>query len=242
MIPCGHAAAGLTISHKGPKESRRRDMRIGVIQASSQKSKNEALYRCTCRAVENNGRQDTVVNFGVFPDQDASFSYIETALNISLLLSSGAVDFIVTGCSSGQGMMLACNSLPEVLCGFVQTPQDAYLFGRINGGNAASLPLGLNYGWLGEINLQCTLDKLFDGAFGCGYPPEEAERKRRDTEALKRINAVTKRALTETLAQYDQNLVHKALRWESVQEYVRQYGIHPVKGNRTVTRIPAGQE
>ena len=123
MIPCGHAAARLTISHKGPKESRRRDMRIGVIQASSQKSKNEALYRCTCRAVENNGRQDTVVNFGVFPDQDASFSYIETALNISLLLSSGAVDFIVTGCSSGQGMMLACNSLPGVLCGFVQTPQ-----------------------------------------------------------------------------------------------------------------------
>ena len=242
MIPCGHAAARLTISHKGPKEIWRRDMRIGVIQASSQKSKNEALYRCTCRAVENNGRQDTVVNFGVFPDQDASFSYIETALNISLLLSSGAVDFIVTGCSSGQGMMLACNSLPGVLCGFVQTPQDAYLFGRINGGNAASLPLGLNYGWLGEINLQCTLDKLFDGAFGCGYPPEEAERKRRDTEALKRINAVTKRALTETLAQYDQNLVQKALRWESVQEYVRQYGIHPVEENRTVTRIPAGQE
>ena len=217
-------------------------MRIGVIQASSQKSKNEALYRCTCRAVENNGRQDTVVNFGIFPDQDASFSYIETALNISLLLSSGAVDFIVTGCSSGQGMMLACNSLPGVLCGFVQTPQDAYLFGRINGGNAASLPLGLNYGWLGEINLQCTLDKLFDGAFGCGYPPEEAERKRHDTEALKRVNAITKKTLTETLAQYDQNLVQKALRWESVQEYVRQYGIHPVEENRTVTRIPAGQE
>ena len=217
-------------------------MRIGVIQASSQKSKNEALYRCTCRAVENNGRQDTVVNFGVFPDQNASFSYIETALNISLLLSSGAVDFIVTGCSSGQGMMLACNSLPGVLCGFVQTPQDAYLFGRINGGNAASLPLGLNYGWLGEINLQCTLDKLFDGAFGCGYPPEEAERKRHDTEALKKVNAITKRTLTETLAQYDQGLVQKALRWESVQEYVRQYGIHPVEGNRTVSRIPGRQE
>ena len=116
------------------------------------------------------------------------------------------------------------------------------LFGRINGGNAASLPLGLNYGWLGEINLQCTLDKLFDGAFGCGYPPEEAERKRHDTEALKKVNAITKRTLTETLAQYDQNLVQKAVRWESVQEYVRQYGIHPVEENRTVSRIPGGQE
>ncbi len=199
-------------------------MRIGVIQASSQKSKNEALYRCTCRAVENNGRQDTVVNFGVFPDQDASFSYIETALNISLLLSSGAVDFIVTGCSSGQGMMLACNSLPGVLCGFVQTPQDAYLFGRINGGNAVSLPLGLNYGWLGDINLQCVLDKLFDGAFGCGYPPEEAERKRRDTEALKTINAITKRSLLETWTRYDQVLLRKALCWEKVRDYALQFG------------------
>ena len=199
-------------------------MKIGVIQASSQKDKNEALYRCTCRAVANNGRDDTVINFGILPDEKASFSYIETALNISLLLSSGAVDFIVTGCSSGQGIMLACNSLPGVMCGFVQTPQDAYLFGRINGGNAVSLPLGLNYGWLGDINLQCVLDKLFDGAFGCGYPPEEAERKRHDTEALKRINGITKRTLTETWNRIDPVLVRKALCWEKVRDYALQFG------------------
>ncbi len=201
-------------------------MRIGVIQASSQKDKNEALYCCTCQAVKNNGRADPVINFGTFPDEKASFSYIEAAVNISLLLSSGAVDFIVTGCSSGQGMMLACNSLPGVLCGFVQTPQDAYLFGRINGGNAVSLPLGLNYGWLGEISLQCVLDKLFDGAFGCGYPPEEAERKRRDAEALKKISTITKRTLTETLNQYDRALVRKALCWKKVRDCVLQFGIH----------------
>ena len=124
-------------------------MRIGVIQASSQRDRNETLYRCVCEAVKRNGRDDAVVNYGVFPGEDADFSYVETALDISLLLSSGAADFVVTGCSSGQGMMLACNSLPGVLCGFVQTPQDAFLFGRINGGNAVSLPLGLNFGWLG---------------------------------------------------------------------------------------------
>lgn len=45
-------------------------------------------------------------------------SYIETALCISLLLESKCADFIVTGCSSGQGMTLACNSLPGVLCGY----------------------------------------------------------------------------------------------------------------------------
>ena len=29
----------------------------------------------------------------------------------------------------------------------LSAPSDAYLFGRINGGNAASVPLGLNFGW-----------------------------------------------------------------------------------------------
>ncbi len=202
-------------------------MRIGVIQASSQCEKNDALYRCTCQAAEKNGQQNTVINYGVSIHDSESYSFIETAFCISLLLSSGTVDFIVTGCSSGQGMMLACNSLPGVLCGYVQNPQDAFLFGRINGGNAASFPLGLNYGWLGEINLQCTLDKLFDGDFGCGYPPEEAARKHRDTEALKRINNITKRTLPETISRYDTALIRKALSWKAVRDDIFANGKCP---------------
>ena len=200
-------------------------MKIGVIQATSQQDKNETLYKCTIAALrKNNGQGAKVINFGVYKDSDASFSYIETALNISLLLSSGAVDFIVTGCSSGQGMMLACNSLPSVICGYVQNPQDAFLFGRINDGNAVSLPLGLNYGWLGEINLQCTLDKLFEGDFGCGYPPEEAERKKEDTALMKQLNAQTKRSMAEIFSSIDRSLLKKALQWDAVRQYILQYG------------------
>lgn len=199
-------------------------MKIVVIQASSQSDKNKTLYRCTCDAIKKNSRKDDVVNFGTFPGEKRTFSYIETALNISLLLASGAADFVVTGCSSGQGMMLACNSLPAVLCGFIQTPQDAYLFGRINDGNAVSLPLGLNYGWLGEINLQCTLDKLFEGEFGIGYPPEAAERKRRDTAILKQINSIAKRSMTEVYSRLDEKLVHRAMQWDAVKKFIVQYG------------------
>ena len=141
-----------------------------------------------------------------------------------LLLASGTVDFIVTGCSSGQGMMLACNSLPAVLCGYTPTPQDAFLFGRINGGNAASLPLGLNFGWLGEINLQCTLDKLLEGDFGCGFPPEEAARKKHDTEMLKELNLLTKKTLPEVIGRYNKELVRKALQWESVRDDILKNG------------------
>ena len=82
-------------------------------------------------------------------------------------------------------MMLACNSLPNVICGYAENPQDAFLFGRINDGNAVSIPLGLNFGWAGGINLQCAIEKLFAGAFGIGYPPEDAERKIQDTLLLK---------------------------------------------------------
>ena len=199
-------------------------MRIGVIQASSQSARNELLYRCTCEAVRKNGRSDTVVNYGAYHDEKETYSYIETAIDICLLLSSGAVDFIVTGCSSGQGMMLACNSLPSVICGYIPTPQDAFLFGRINGGNAASLPLGLGFGWAGEINMQCTLDKLFEGEFGCGYPPGDAERKRRDTEYLRRINLSTKRTLVEAVADYDEEPVRNALRRQSVREDILKNG------------------
>mgnify|MGYP000987727413 CR=1 FL=1 len=116
-----------------------------------------------------------MLNFGIFEEENEQYSYVEIAILISFLIESGAVDFVVTGCSSGQGMMLACNSLPGLLCGYIETPQDAFLFGRINGGNVASLPLGLNFGWQGELNLQYTLDKLFDGEFGMGYPENEAE-------------------------------------------------------------------
>lgn len=119
-----------------------------------------------------------MLNFGIFEEENEQYSYVEIAILISFLMESGAVDFVVTGCSSGQGMMLACNSLPDLLCGYIENPQDAFLFGRINGGNVASLPLDLNFGWQGELNLQYTLDKLFDGEFGMGYPEHEAEIKK----------------------------------------------------------------
>ena len=47
-------------------------------------------------------------------------------------LESGAVDFVVTGCGTGQGAMLALNSFPGVLCGHITDPTDAYLFAQVN--------------------------------------------------------------------------------------------------------------
>lgn len=197
-------------------------MKIGIIQASSQIEKNGLIYDTAIDVVEQLGHE--VINFGCFEQEEEKYSYIEIALEVSLLLSSGAVDFMITGCSSGQGMMLACNSLPGVICGYVENPQDAFLFGRINDGNAVSLPLGLNFGWAGEINLKCTLEKLFDGAFGEGYPKKDADRKKKDTILLKKLNSMVKKNMISFLEELNQDLLEKMIQKENVITYILEHG------------------
>lgn len=113
----------------------------------------------------------------MFLDDEEKYSYIEISILIGMLIDENVVDFVVTGCSSGQGMMLACNSMPGVLCGYAPTPKDAYLFAQINNGNAISLPLGEQYTYIGEENLEMTLKALFSEPFGGGYPASEAQEK-----------------------------------------------------------------
>lgn len=197
-------------------------MKIAVIQASSQKDKNSLLYNSLLKFIKNKGHE--VINFGVFEDETMKYSYVEIAMLISILLESKAVDFVVTGCSSGQGMMLACNSLPSILCGYIENPSDAYLFGRINNGNAISIPLGLNFGWAAEINLKCILENLFDEPFGIGYPEKDSERKQKDTNLLKNINAITKRELKEIIPEIEVDFIKKVISRENVFKYVLKYG------------------
>ena len=182
-------------------------MRIGIIQASSQAGKNQML----CQAVQEYAVESEVVNYGCGADEKTQYSYIEISLLAGMLLAGKAVDFIVTGCSSGQGMMLACDSFPGVLCGYAPTPMDAYLFAQINHGNAISLPLGEEYTWAGADNLKQTIRKLFSEPFGQGYPPSEASRKRKDTLLLKQIRACSQKDTVEFLNSLDPRLLARIL-------------------------------
>ncbi|WP_368385138.1 RpiB/LacA/LacB family sugar-phosphate isomerase [Streptococcus anginosus] len=196
-------------------------MRVAVIQGTTRRNMNLLLFESVKKAVQSS---DEVLNFGIFEEENEQYSYVEIAILISFLMEIGAVDFVVTGCSSGQGMMLACNSLPDLLCGYIENPQDAFLFGRINGGNVASLPLDLNFGWQGELNLQYTLDKLFDGEFGMGYPEHEAEIKRLEASALKNLNRLTKRSWEELLDQIPKDNLNKLLQRKIVMNAIINKG------------------
>lgn len=192
-------------------------MRIGVIVPSTQSAKSELIVN----ALREAQPEAEVLNLGCFATDAEQYSYVEVALTITLLLHNKAVDFIITGCSSGQGMMLACNAMPGVLCGYVPTPQDAFLFGRINAGNAVSLPLGLGFGWAGELNLRYTLKALFDGPFGIGYPSEHAKRKIRDTLLLKQLKAQGQKGMVEFLKDIDKELLAKVCRNKNVQGLIK---------------------
>lgn len=180
-------------------------MKIGVVQATSQISKNRILFEYTKKYAKG----EEVINFGCFENEQ--YSYLDIAILIGILINRKIVDFVVTGCSSGQGMMLACNSMPNVLCGYAPSSKDAYLFAQINNGNVISLPLGEEYTYQGEKNLEETIQALFSEPFGGGYPKSEAQRKIRDANRLKEIKTLTQKSFDEVMAKLDPNLVKKLL-------------------------------
>jgi ribose 5-phosphate isomerase RpiB len=195
-------------------------MRIGIIQASSQASKNQLLFD----TVKKYAAGDEIINFGCSENEPERYTYVEISVLAGMLLASKAVDLIVTGCSSGQGMMLACNSFPGVLCGYAPTPMDAYLFVQINNGNAVSLPLGEEYTWAGYENFENTIAKLFSEPFGRGYPKSEAARKIKDTLLLKEIRIRSQRSAADLLNVLDRSFLEQILRKQDVIQYILQHG------------------
>lgn len=191
-------------------------MKIAVVQASSQVSKNEMLFKYT----KKYAKEAKVINFGCFENETDKFSYLDIAVLIGILINNKIVDFVVTGCSSGQGMMLACNSMPGVLCGYTPTPKDAYLFAQINNGNAISIPLGQEYTYTGEKNLEDTIKALFSKTFGGGYPASEAQRKIEDSIRLKEMKKKSQYDFSEFIKNIDSDTIEKINRKISVMNQI----------------------
>lgn len=196
-------------------------MKIGVIQASSQAEKNGLIFHTVSKYAPSGAE---VINFGCTIDEQDAYSYIDISILVGLLLAGKAVDFVVTGCSSGQGMMLACNSMPGVLCGYAPTPKDAFLFAQINNGNAVSLPLGEDYTWTGSENFDKTIEALFSEPFGQGYPKGEAERKLKDTERLKGIRKQSQVETISLMKKLDRSLLDNVLKKQDVIQYIMMHG------------------
>ena len=193
-------------------------MKIALITENSQAAKNAIIHDALTAVAEPLGHQ--VFNYGMYTAEDeASLSYIMNGLLAGILINSKAADFVVTGCGTGMGSMLACNAMPGVFCGLIIDPTDAFLFGQINDGNAISMPYAKGFGWAAELNLQDVYRKLFDGERGLGYPKERAEIMRKNRGILKDLKAATCNDMLTVLQSVDQDLLKAAIAGKHFKEY-----------------------
>lgn len=180
-------------------------MKIALINDNSQCSKNALIYKALKKVCDKYNYE--VINIGMKDENDKQITYVEEGLMAAILLNSRAVDFVVTGCGTGEGAMMALNSFPNVYCGLITDPTSAYLFSQINGGNAVSLAYAYNFGWGSEITLENIFNELFREPRGGGYPKERAESERNNREILKKVKNVTTRPLLDSLNDVDTELI-----------------------------------
>lgn len=189
-------------------------MRIALINENSQAGKNAAIVQALEKVAVPLGH--VVDNYGMYsPEDEAQLTYVQNGILAAILLNSGAADYVITGCGTGEGAMLALNSFPGVICGHVEDPVDAYTFAHVNDGNAVAIPFAKGYGWGGELNLEYIFEKLFGFGHGQGYPPERREPEMRNKKILDEVRAVTMRPLVDCLKELDQELVKGAVAGEN---------------------------
>lgn len=193
-------------------------MKIALINENSQASKNNIIYDALKEVADKKGYE--VINFGMYGDADEeSITYVQAGLLTAILLNSKVVDFVVTGCGTGEGAMLAANSFPNVICGHISDPSDAYMFSQINDGNAVAIPFAKGFGWGAELNLRYMFEKLFEEESGGGYPKERAIPEKANKKILDEVKKVTYVDFLDILKNIDRNLILGILNLPKFKEY-----------------------
>ncbi len=198
-------------------------MKIALMMENSQAAKN-AIVLEQLETVAH-ARQHSVHNVGMSDDKDHHLTYIHLGIMASILLNAKAVDFVVTGCGTGQGALMSLNIHPGVVCGYCIDPADAFLFAQINNGNALSLPFAKGFGWGAELNVRYIFEKAFDGERGQGYPLDRREPQVRNAGILNQVKAaVIKDNYLDTLRSIDPELVKTAVSGERFQKCLFENG------------------
>lgn len=181
-------------------------MKIAVINEVSTRAKNKDIMA----GLSKLGLE--TINVGMSDDAAANdLSYIHTGFLAGAVLNLGLADMVIGGCGTGQGFLISSMQYPNVYCGLVNDPVDAFLFSQINAGNCVSLAMNKGYGWAGELNLEYIFEKLFVKAPGLGYPPERAAFQDSSRCLLKGVNTATHKSFEDMLLSLDESIVKTAL-------------------------------
>ncbi|MBR6004346.1 MAG: RpiB/LacA/LacB family sugar-phosphate isomerase [Lachnospiraceae bacterium] len=193
-------------------------MKIALISENSQAAKNSQIEKALVEVASQKGHE--VFNYGMYSAEDQEqLTYVQIGILAAVLLNSKAADFVVTGCGTGEGAMLACNSFPGVICGHVVDASDAFMFTQINDGNAIAMPFAKGYGWGAELNLKYVFERLFEKEGGGGYPPERVVPEQRNKKILDEVKKHSYRDLCDILKELDRDLVKGALSTKGFKDF-----------------------
>lgn len=198
-------------------------MKIAVINEVSSCARNvdivNALEQTTDAEIINLGMKN--------PEEEPQLTYIQTSYMAATLLNTGACDFVISGCGTGQGFLNAVLQFPGVSCGLVVDPLDAWLFSQINGGNCVSLPLNKGYGWAADINLKYIFEKLFADPTGQGYPIARAESQGASRKILTELSDMSHISFPDILKKTDKKILAPIAKnktfMNAVKEFADQY-------------------
>lgn len=191
-------------------------MKIALMNEFSQAAKNPVILNELKNATEKHGH--TVFNVGMDGDNDHRLTYVHLGIIGAILLNSKAIDFVIAGCGTGQGALMALNAFPGVNCGYCLDPTDAYLFAQVNNGNALALAFAKGFGWGAELNARYMFEKAFEGEKGLGYPPERRESQNANVVILNDMKKAASKPFIEMLKSIDQDLLKQAIGGKRFQE------------------------
>jgi len=201
-------------------------MKIALINENSQKKKNDFIYRVLEKVA--NKYHHEVFNYGVEEGKDADIDYVGAGVLAGILLNGGAVDFVITGCASGCGVMMSANAMPNVSCGLIHDDVDAKLFAKINAGNAVSIPFGKYFGVGAEYLLENIFESLFSTEFGSGYPKERELIQESQRNQLKEIKRISQISMESILEEIDKDFLMKLVRNDYFEENFFLYSTNDV--------------
>ena len=194
-------------------------MRIAVVNEVSARDKNKDIVS----ALQACGQE--VLNVGMTgAEGEPELTYIHTGLIAAALLNIGTVDMVVGGCGTGQGFLNSVMQYPNVFCGLILDPLDAFLFSQINAGNCVSLALNKGYGWAGDLNLNYTFEKLFLSSPGGGYPPHRSESQAQSRSKLASVSQAAHKPFGYIMRILDRDIIETVLSHRPFREVLSQHG------------------
>lgn len=186
-------------------------MRIAIINETSAADRHGDILA----ALEGRGHE--IINAGMTKSgASPELTYIHTGLLSALLLNAERVERVVGGCGTGQGYLNSVMLYPQITCGHLLTPLDAWLFAQINDGNCISLALNQGYGWGSNVNLRMLFDAYFSVAPGGGYPPAREASQRESRARLARISRQTHQTMAAIVREIDDEILLPALRFPGI--------------------------